>query len=249
MYEVGQKSRGRVEQMRREQEAAARRRRTWTVTAVVVAVLALVVGGGIALQVSRSGGDGGGSAEPAGTVERYAIPRGDASAPVTLTIYEDFLCPACRTVESYLKQTIDRYVEDGRVRVEYRPIAFLDQASTTDYSTRALSAAACVLDRSGRDAFVRMHDLLYANQPPEGGPGLSDEQLASLAERAGADRAVVADCIERRPFAGWIEDATDQASQNGVNATPTLLVNGEQVQFSNDEDPVETLSRAVENAA
>jgi protein-disulfide isomerase len=241
-------SRGRTPRGRQAQESAARRRRTRTVTTVVLAVLVLLVGGGVLVQVNRNG-DGGGAAVPQGTVNRYAVPRGDASAPVTLTIYEDFLCPACRDVEGYLDRTVDEYVERGTLRVEYRPIAFLDGASTTEYSTRALGAAACVLDDSGPDAFVRMHDLLYANQPPEGGPGLSDAQLATLAGRADADRGAVSECMRQDSFAGWVEDATDHASRQGVNATPTLLVNGEPLQFSNDEDPITTLRQAVENAA
>lgn len=247
---MAQKSRDRVAQMRQQQASAARRRRTLVVSAAVVAVLVLAVGVGIVVQTTRSGGSGDAAgAPPQGTVDTYAIPRGETSAPVTLTVYEDFQCPACRTVESYLKPTIDQYVERGTLRVEYRPIAFLDNASTTDYSSRALGAAACVLHEAGRDAFVQMHDLLYANQPPEGTAGLSDEQLADLAQRAGADRAAVSTCMEENRFADWVDAATEQASKEGVNATPTLLVNGEQLQLSNEEDPRTTLRRAIEAAS
>jgi protein-disulfide isomerase len=247
---MAQRSRDHVTQMRQQREAAARRRRTMLVGGAVVAVLVLVVGLGIVVQTTRSASSGdAGDASPQGTVEAHAIPRGDGSAPVTLTVYEDFQCPACRTVESYLKPTIDEYVERGTLRVEYRPIAFLDDASTTDYSSRALGAAACVLDGAGRDTFVQMHDLLYANQPPEGTAGLSDEQLADLAQRAGADRTAVSSCMEDERFAGWVDAATEQASKDGVNATPTLLVNGEQLQLTNEEDPRTTLRRAVEAAA
>lgn len=245
---MGRKSRERVAQMRQREQAAARRRRNGVVAAVVVVVLAVVVGLGIAVQATRSGDTGTAGGAPQGTVDQYAVPRGAASAPVTLTVYEDFQCPACRTVETYLDPVIDQYVERGTVRVLYRPIAFLDEASTTDYSSRALGAAACVLDEAGRDAFVQMHDLLYANQPPEGTAGLSDGRLADLAQRAGADRAAVSTCMENERFAGWVDAATEQASKNGVNATPTLLVNGEQLELSNEEDPRETLRRAIEAA-
>lgn len=247
---MGQKSRDRVEKMRAQERARADRRRRLVMTGVVLGVLVLVVGIGAAVQLGRSGGTpDAGSAAPAGTVDRYAVPRGDASAPVRLTLYEDFQCPACRATEAYLRTTIAQLVDEGRIRVLYRPIAFLDNASTTDYSSRALGAAACVLEDAGTGAYLRMHDLLYANQPPEGGAGLDDSRLADIAGRAGADRAAVAACMDEGRFEGWVAAATDQASKNGVNATPTILVDGEQLQLTQDEDPKVTLRRAVQAAS
>jgi protein-disulfide isomerase len=253
---VAQRSRERVEQMRVQQAA---RRRNLLVSVSILAVLVVVVGVVVAVQVAGSGGTATATRAPRGAIaapggpqgsaQRYVVPRGRASAPVTLTIYEDFQCPACRAVETYLNATIDRYVERGTVRVEYHPIAFLDDASTTDYSSRALGAAACVLDQAGVGAYVRMHDLLYAQQPPEGSAGLSDAKLADLAQQAGADRAAVASCVRQGRFAGWVEAATEQASKDGVTATPTILVDGTRLQFSQHEDPRVTLQRAVRAAS
>jgi len=242
-------SRDRVRQMQQQQRAAARRRRGVAMMLVIVVVLAVVVGVGIAVQMSRSEVSGGaGDAVPSGVVDRYAVPRGDGAAPVTLTLYEDFQCPVCRQVESIIGPTVDRFVESGTVRVEYRPIAFLDEASTTEYSSRALNAAACVLDERGAGAFVRMHGLLFSEQPPEGTAGLSNEQLVALAARAGANRAVAGSCIDDERFAGWVDAATEQASKDGVNATPTILVDGEQLQLSGSESPATTLRDAIRSS-
>jgi protein-disulfide isomerase len=234
----------------------AKRSRNLMVSLSVLGVLLVVVVGVVVVQMVATGElkvvapQGAVAAEgvPLGT-PRFAIPRGDRSAPVTLTIYEDYQCPACRATEAYLRPTIDRLVENSSVRVEYHPIAFLDAASTTDYSSRALAAAACVLDQAGDDAYLRMHDLLYLNQPPEGSAGLSDDQLADLAQQAGANRAAVADCMDRGTFAGWVQAATEQASKDGVNATPTVLANGTEVTFTHDEDPRDTLEQAVQAAS
>jgi protein-disulfide isomerase len=242
-------SRDRVRQMQQQQRAAARRRRGVVVALVVVVVLAVVVGVGIAVQMSRSDVSGGaGDAAPSGVVDRYAVPRGDAAAPVTLTLYEDFQCPVCRQVEAIIGPTVDRFVDNGTVRVEYRPIAFLDAASTTAYSSRALNAAACVLDERGTGAFVRMHGLLFDEQPAEGTAGLSDDQLTTLAARAGADREAVSGCIDDERFAGWVDAATERASKDGVNATPTILVDGEQLQLGGQESPATTLRDAIQTA-
>jgi protein-disulfide isomerase len=218
------------------------------ISAVVVALVAVVVGVGIGVQASRSDSVSPVAGPPAGAVAGFGIPRGQRSAPVTLTIYEDFQCPACRAVESYLDPTIDEYVEQGTVRVVYRPMAFLDDASTTAYSSRALGAAGCVLDQAGREAFVRMHDLLFDNQPAEGTEGLSDDQLIDLAVRAGAERSTVASCVDDERFAGWVAAATDQASKDGITSTPTLLIDEQPLAFSDQEDPRLTLSRTIEAA-
>lgn len=242
---MSQKSRDRVQEMHRQREAAARRRRSLTVSAAVVLVLAGSVGVAVAVGMTGSDRSTAFSRPPEGTVQRYGVARGQASAPVMLTVFEDFQCPACRSVETYLADTVSQYVDQGTVRVVYRPIAFLDDASTTDYSSRALGAAACVLDESGPQTFVAMHDLLYRNQPAEGTDGLSDDQLVDLAGETGADEAAIESCTQDARFAGWADAATEQASKEGVNATPTILVNGQQLEFSQSQDPISTLRRAV----
>jgi protein-disulfide isomerase len=74
---------------------------------------------------------------------------GSSTAPVTVDVYEDFLCPICRRFEEQTGGMIAQLVADGTVRVRYRPLAFLDRLSTDDYSTRALNAAAVVADAAG----------------------------------------------------------------------------------------------------
>ncbi len=234
----------------------AKRSRNLLLSMTVLGVLLVVVVGVVAVQLVAGGNQkvvapqGAVRAEsaPLGT-PRFAVSRGAGSAPATLTIYEDFQCPACRATEAYLRPTLDRLVENSQVRIEYHPIAFLDSASTTNYSSRSLGAAACVLDQAGDQAYFRMHDLLYLNQPPEGSAGLTDAQLADLAQHAGADRAKVADCMAKGTFAGWVAAATEQASKDGVNATPTILVNGTHLEFTQNEDPRVTLERAVQAAS
>jgi protein-disulfide isomerase len=53
---------------------------------------------------------------------------------------------------------------------------------------------------------------------------LSDRQLTDLTGQAGAPDAGT--CIAERRFEPWTRQVTDQASQAGINQTPTVLVNG-----------------------
>jgi protein-disulfide isomerase len=207
--------------------AAQRRRRTVLggIGAAAVLVVALVVVIVVQTQRTSSPAD---AAAPPNTDGGYAFAVGAADAPVTMDVYEDFQCPVCAQLEATAGDTIAQLVDAGTVQVRYHGMAFLDRASTTEYSTRALNAAAVVAE-SGPDAFRAFHDLLFADQPAEGSAGLTDDQLVEYAARAGATGADVAQGIEDRRYADWVAAATDRASEDGVTATPTVLVDGEQL--------------------
>ena len=78
-------------------------------------------------------------------------------------------------------------IADGKVKVDYHMVAFLDRSSTTNYSSRALNAAMAVLSTAGPDAFLKFHTIAYENQPAEGSAGVPDSTLIDWAVQSGAD--------------------------------------------------------------
>jgi protein-disulfide isomerase len=227
--------------LRAEQAARDRRRRNLIGGITAVALLAIIVAVGIAIQSNRSSGGGD---TPTGVTADGGIVAGSADAPVQVTIYEDFQCPACQAFEAQTGGTVSALLEEDAIRVTYRPIAFLDHSSTDNYSTRALNAAACVIN-SDPAAFQAFHDALFVQQPAEGGPGLTADQLTSIATQAGADDPKVGTCIQDQPYEGWTADVTDAASKAGVNQTPTVLVAGEPLENTSPAG----LRAAVQTAA
>ncbi|MGY5885278.1 DsbA family protein [Modestobacter lacusdianchii] len=228
--------------------AAERRRRTVLggVAAAAVLVIALVVV--FVVQSSRTSTDAD-AAAPAGTVaDGTAFPVGRADAPVTVSVYADFQCPVCQRFEETNGDTLDQLVADGQIVLEHRPIAILDRFSTTDYSTRALNAAAVVADEAGIEAFEQFSDLLFANQPEEGGEGLGDDRLIEYAAQAGATGEAVEQGITDLRFEDWVAQVTEAASQADVTGTPTVLVDGEPLDNSTQLTP-EGITAAVEAAA
>jgi protein-disulfide isomerase len=221
------------------QERRERRRRAWIIGAVVVAVLAIVVAGYLVQSTRDTTGRT--ATVPSGVTDTYGVVIGDASAPRTMTVYEDFQCPICHDFEMRTRSQLRRATADGKIRVDYRMVAFLDDASTTDYSTRALNAAAVVLDTSGKKVFVRFHDLLFDHQPPEGSAGLSDDRLVTYAVQAGADESAVRPGIEKLTFRQWTKNATEAMSKDGVTGTPTVFVDGKR-------QPEPTLQSSIETA-
>jgi len=193
---------------------------------VLVALVALVV---VVLVQTHRTTPSAAAATPAHTVHGTVIPVGSASAPVTVDLYEDFQCPNCKAFEAAAGSTLAKLVATGTVQARYHGMAFLDTAANHAYSTRALNAAAVVVDTAGPQGFQKFHDLLYAHQPPETGSGLTDEQLVKYAVQAGADAGVAAADVEQRTYADWVAESTDQASKDGVTGTPTVVVDGKKL--------------------
>lgn len=200
----------------------ARNRQVLTVGGVLL-VLVLVAGGLFFLQQSNDP-TGDVTATPAGA-DDYSLPQGDPDAPHTVVIYEDFLCPFCGELEAASREDLGRLTDEGQVYVEYRPIDFLSRFG--DYSERATNAVAAVLDQEGPEAAKELHDALYENQPSESGPFPDDDTLVQRAVAAGADEEQVRPAIEDLEFEAWVANATDQANRDGIQATPTILLDGE----------------------
>jgi protein-disulfide isomerase len=145
------------------------------------------------------------------------------AGPVRVDAFIDFLCPFCRRFELSSGQTLGRLVADEQITLAYHPMNFLDQASTTNYSTRAAAASGCAAD-GGR--FVEYAHALFVSQPPEGGPGLTDAELAGIGRTVGlADPAFTA-CVSDAPYLDWPPYVTARAIALGVEVTPTVLVAG-----------------------
>jgi protein-disulfide isomerase len=165
-----------------------------------------------------------------GRVPADATPEGDAvvvgAGQVRVDAFIDFLCPFCRRFELSSQAVLAGLTADGLANVAYHPMNFLDEASTTNYSTRAAAASGCAADQ-GR--FVDYAHALFANQPPEGGPGLNDVELAGLGQSAGLDSARFTACLSDGRYLDWPAYVTARAIAAGVEATPTVLVAGEPV--------------------
>jgi protein-disulfide isomerase len=156
-----------------------------------------------------------------------ATPEGDGIAlgegPVRVDAYIDFLCPFCRQFEERSGPYLDRLLDAGAISLVYHPLGFLDRLSTTRYSSRASAASGCASD-FGR--FRAYKDALFANQPPEGGPGLSQEQLIVLGRTAGLTDPGFGSCVANGTHLSWSEYVTLRAAQLGVSGTPSVFVAG-----------------------
>ncbi len=202
----------------------------------IVVVLAVVVGVGLWLQKHNKPGDLPVAIPVAAAGPEYQVAAqgdtvvtGSPQAPVTIDIYEDFLCPICGQFEKLYHPRLAQAAADGKARVVYHPVAILDDRSEpAGYSTLAAGATFCATQAG---IFPRFHDSLFATQPAEGGRGWTSAQLQQLGRTLGAGDGF-ASCVqagaERR-----ITAATEAASRyiSGLRpdhrfGTPSVVVNG-----------------------
>ncbi|MCZ7413723.1 DsbA family protein [Streptomyces sp. WMMC897] len=210
----------RLREEREREQATEKRKRGVKAAVLVAAVLAAVgVAGYAATGGSPEKGDGQAAAP---------ITEGKGAAPVTLTVYEDFRCPGCAQFEQAFKDTVHELTEEGRIQVEYHLVTIIDGNMGGTGSTKAANAAHCAAD-AGR--FTPYHDLLYTEQPPEQKDAFGDEgHLIELAGKVeGLDTPAFRSCVREGTHEARVRRTNDAFLGSEYNATPTVLLDGENV--------------------
>jgi protein-disulfide isomerase len=168
--------------------------------------------------------------------------EGSSDPKVVLSLYEDFLCPHCGQFEQQFGPTIRKLISTGAVATDYYMVAILDRQGG-GYSSRAANAAYCVADES-IDAFQRFHDALFLQQPAEGAAAFPDNaRLIEVARQAGAG-GDVPDCINKGRY---VEMSQGLAAATGIQATPTIRINGQDYETSTPDALVAKVKEIVGN--
>lgn len=144
--------------------------------------------------------------------------QGSDNAPVTIEEFGDFQCPPCSALASVLRQLEHDY--PGKVRVVFReyPLEMHKHARLA-----ALGAEAAGL----QGKFWEMHELLYTKQNDW---SKADDFRPFLNSYAGAihlDLARFAKDLEGEKTESRLKLDRERATSLGVNATPTVFVNGQ----------------------
>lgn len=185
---------------------------------------------------------------PTDEVDGYSM--GDADAPVVIEVWEDFQCPYCQRFTYEVEPAlVETYVKDGDVRLVFRNLAFLGNES--QWAAVAGSLAA------DQNMFWPFHDYLFANFGGNESGSYHIDRLLEIAETVGLDMdrfregLALENARER-----WAEiEAVSRAGAiaQGINATPTVVVNGVPLgspDFATVSDAVEVeLAKSATTAA
>lgn len=249
---MGKEARNKARELRAAQVAAERRRRRqlrlfgWIGGLVIAGLLAGITV--VVINAVSEDDDGRANGElvvPANADDSGAILVGQADAPVTVAIYQDYICPGCGAFEKANGHELERLVNAGKIKMELHPLAFLDEYSQgTRYSSRTANALATVADRAP-ESVLAFNRGLYAEQPPENSRGLSDDKIAEIATKAGVPQEVV-DTFKDDIFAQWVADGTEAAFDSGIEGTPIIKINGKRYSgdLLNTDSLVQTIAAA-----
>ncbi|MFF5443669.1 DsbA family protein [Streptomyces sp. NPDC012888] len=252
--EANRSARERLQAERDRQKTRDKRRRTVLVAAAVAGVLGLAaVVGVIAANTGKDGGKStaGPVVAPSGAVgkDALAIQTGKDSAKSTLTVWEDFRCPACKSFEDAYRTTIHELEAKGQLKVEYHLVTLIDNNMGGSGSLKSANAAACAQDAGKFSAY---HDVLFVNQPEEVDDAYGkDARLLELAGQVpGLDTPAFRACVADGTHNSWVAKSYDAFRAGNFRGTPTVQLNGQDI-FADQANPLtpQKLKEKVEAAA
>jgi protein-disulfide isomerase len=233
---------------------------------VVVVVIAAAVVGGVLYEKHKSEAVAqtvipaltvAGSAQYPVTINKTAatVTAGKPTAKITVNAYEDFECPICKEFESQYFSAIEKQLQAGTVQVDYHMINLLDASSVpAGYSSMSANTALAVATVAPQK-FMNFHYSLYQKQPEENGPGWTQGQLTSLANRLGISGSQFTNLIDDKTYYKQIQANLTNASNNKALfqtstdgstgfGTPTIVANGKVINWQADTTWLSDLVKA-----
>jgi protein-disulfide isomerase len=147
----------------------------------------------------------------------YVLGRPDA--PVTIDLYEDFQCPACRRWgEQVFPALAAKELASGQARLVFHDFAFIGPESMA--AAKAGQAAA------RQDRFWSLWAAIYANQGRENSGALNVERLTDIARTVGLDVERFKADMASSGAAMAVDASIADAQRLGVESTPTVIIGG-----------------------
>jgi protein-disulfide isomerase len=159
--------------------------------------------------------------------------KGDATAPVTVVMFSDFQCSACSATHPVLQKVLAEYPA-GKIRFVVRnfPLVTIHE--------NAYSAALAANAARAQGKFFEYTEVLYRNQN-----ALDLESLKRYAGELGLNLPQFELDFQSEKNAETVRrDMTDGRSY-GINATPTIFVNGVKVRVNTADGFREAINKAL----
>ncbi len=220
-------------------------------TVVVVVAIIAVVGGVIWSQSQKQAATGTSTAVPAGAAMGQGYPAFATATPAagapTVDLYEDFQCPICAQFEEALGSTFQDLAAQGKLKLNYHVLNFLDDKTGAKNSTPAANGAFCAANLG---KFQEFHNAVFASQVPEG-QDVTDAELGAWATTAGITGDSLATwkkCVADDTYTKYVTSVNEAAFKiPNFQGTPTVEINGTTVDLNTIKSP-ELLTQAIQNA-
>jgi protein-disulfide isomerase len=157
------------------------------------------------------------------------------NAKPTIDVYVDYQCPACRAFEIINGGYLNEVIAQNKAKVVFHPMTFIGPESIL-----AANAAACAADEN---EFMAMNLALFQDQSAEENSGKwQGDALLNIGKSIGINSAKFETCIKDGSYVNWTGNVATATAKADVNGTPTIFVNGKELDRSKENneygDPV-----------
>jgi protein-disulfide isomerase len=143
--------------------------------------------------------------------------QGPADAKVTVRIFSDFQCPACKVADPIVNQVMKDYA--GKVRFIWNDLPL------TSIHANAKAAAIAGRCAQEQDKFWEYATQLYETQETWSGLSSPNDYFANLASQLGLQRERFAACLGQQGPVMKVAQDVQEALAIGLESTPTFFVN------------------------
>ncbi len=144
--------------------------------------------------------------------------KGPASARITIVEFSDFQCPYCGKAVKQLDELLAAFPKDVRLVFKQFPLST---------HPKARIAGAASLSAHAQGKFWPMHDRLFANHDQ-----LGRESFLLWAKEIGLDMPKFIAVMDATATAKQVDTELAEGEKVGVDATPTIFINGQRYQGS-----------------
>lgn len=148
---------------------------------------------------------------------------GKPGAAVTVVEWGDFECPFCGALAPALEQIIAKYGSNPNFNFVFRNFPLPQHANA-----RIAAEAAAAAGAQGK--FWQMYQQLYAHQDQWTQTTAPMKFFDQYADAAGLDRATFDAALTAHTYAAAVDADYRQAMKLGLDHTPSIFVNGTEVQ-------------------
>lgn len=140
-------------------------------------------------------------------------------APLQISIFSDFQCPACKALSDYVDPIIRKYGSDVNINYYFYPLD--DNCNTKmNYPLHPYACQAARLSHCMKGDFLNFHHHLFKNQG-----NLSTKWLNDLAKEKG-----MLDCMNSEEVKKVVTSHLQIGDELGVSSTPTFFINGVKIE-------------------
>jgi protein-disulfide isomerase len=177
--------------------------------------------------------------------------RGNKDAKVTIVSFDDFECPYCSKMHQVLFPDLAKTYGD-RIRIIYKDYPL---SEIHPWATHAAVDANCLAAQSN-DAYWEFADVIHGDQKKIDGDRTSktkstaalDKIATELGNKYFVNSSMLQQCVDKQdPTA--VKASHAEGDKLGVEATPTLFINGERLEGAAPEEELRAvIDRALKTA-